>query len=421
MPRSASTGPRPQLVFAEAVPECSRAAGTVRAGRGIIASVADDFDFDIAIIGAGIAGAAIAYFSAAHARVLVLEAESAAGYHTTGRSAALFTETYGPPAIRALTRASRSFFDAPPVGFASVPLLKARGTLLVGRADQRQQAASLRETLLGEGSRAEWLEGVAARSMVPVLRPDAAAVAVYDCAAFDIDVDALLQGYLRGARARGAGWAPEARVNALARVGGCWRIGCTDGRAWHARTVVNAAGAWADEVAALAGVPRIGLEPRRRSAFLFQPPAGLVTDGWPAVIALDESWYFKPDAGLLLGSPANADPTHPHDVVAEELDVAIGIHRLEEATTLTIRRPRRTWAGLRCFVPDGEAVLGFDPATPGFFWAAALGGYGIQSSPGVGQLGAALLRGDSLPAGIAGQGLDLARLRPDRFTPRGPA
>jgi D-arginine dehydrogenase len=132
------------------------------------------------------------------------------------------------------------------------------------------------------------------------------------------------------------------------------------------------------------------------------------------VIDLDEQWYFKPEAGLLLGSPANADPTHAHDVVAEEIDVALGIHRIETATTLRIRRPRRTWAGLRCFVADGEPVLGFDPAVPGFFWAAALGGYGIQSSPALGALGASLLQGNGVPASIAAQGLDLAALQPGR-------
>lgn len=377
-------------------------------------------DFDIAVIGAGIVGATVACHCAPQARVVVLEAESAPGYHTTGRSAALFTEAYGPPAVRALTRASRAFFDAPPAGFAQVPLLRARGSLLVGTAEQHDEALALRDTLVAEGSAAELLTGGAARASVPVLRPEAAAVAVLDPAAFDIDVDALLQGYLRSARKSGATFLPEARVvslqrqSASARMG--WRIGLVDSRTVSARIVVNAAGAWADEVAALAGACPVGVEPRRRSAFLFEPPAGLATADWPAVIALDESWYFKPDAGLLLGSPANADPTHAHDVVAEELDVALGIHRIEAATTLTIRRPRRTWAGLRCFVPDGEPVIGFDPGVSGFFWAAALGGYGIQSSPGVGALAAALLQGRALPEALTAQGLDLGLLTP---APRG--
>jgi D-arginine dehydrogenase len=180
----------------------------------------------------------------------------------------------------------------------------------------------------------------------------------------------------------------------------------------RAATVVNAAGAWADEVAALAGAAAISITPRRRTAYTFDPPAGLDCRLWPAVIALDESWHIKPDAGLLLGSPANADDTHPHDVVPEELDVALGIHRIEVATTLRIRRPRATWAGLRAFVADGESVLGFDPLAERFFWAAALGGYGIQSAPAVGALAAALLLRAPVPAVIEAANVPLAALAP---------
>ena len=363
----------------------------------------NDPAFDIAIVGAGIVGASIACHAAPRARVLLLEAESAPGYHSSGRSAALFAQSYGPPAVRALTRASRTFFDAPPAGFAPVPLLRARGALFVGSAARRGDAETLCAALLAEGSAAELLDADAARALVPVLRPEAAALALHDPAAFDIDVDALLQGFLRRARAHGAVVVPEARVSTLAHDGGRWRIGIADGRRFAAQVVVNAAGAWADEVAGLAGARRAGVEPRRRSAFLFDPPAGVASGDWPAVIALDESWYFKPDAGLLLGSPANADPTHAHDVVAEELDVALGIQRIEEATTMTIRRPRRTWAGLRSFVADGEPVLGFEPGLPAFFWAAALGGYGIQSSPALGALAAAWLRGEAAPEPLAAQ------------------
>ncbi len=359
-------------------------------------------EFDLAIIGGGIVGAAVAYFLAPRRRVLLLEAESAHGYHATGRSAALYTQSYGPPAVRALTRASRAFYDTPPAGFAAVPLLKPRGTLLVGSQAQRAEVLALHGQLLAEGTAAQLLEGAAARELVPVLRPEAAALAVHDPGSFDIDVDALLQGYLRGARAAGASCLTGARVVALVRAGKRWDIRCEDGRSFAAPLLVNAAGAWADGVAGLAGAGPLGVQPRRRSAFLFAPPEGLAVETWPAVIAIDESWYFKPDAGLLLGSPANADPVPPHDVVAEELDVATGIARIEEATTLQIRRPRRTWAGLRSFVADGEPVCGFDAHVPGFFWAAALGGYGIQSSPGFGRLCADVVCGQAQPpAGLA--------------------
>jgi D-arginine dehydrogenase len=378
--------------------------------------VAPSEGFDLAIVGAGIVGASIGFHAAPRARVLLLEAEPAPGTHSTGRSAALFEPSYGPPAVRALTRASRAFFDAPPAGLAAVPLLTPRGTLFAGTAAQQAQAEALVATLRAEGGRAELVDGATARAAVPVLRPEACAVAVRSPDAEDIDVDALLQGFLRGARAAGAVLACDARLVALDRAAaaGPWRLRTADGRRFEAGTVVDAAGAWADAVAALAGAAPAGVEPRRRSAFVFAPPEGLACAAWPAVIDLDEQWYFKPEAGLLLGSPANADPTHAHDVVAEELDVALGIHRIETATTLRIRRPRRTWAGLRCFVADGEPVLGFDPAVPGFFWAAALGGYGIQSSPALGALGASLLQGNGVPAAIAAQGFDLAALQPGR-------
>jgi D-arginine dehydrogenase len=357
---------------------------------------------DLAILGAGIAGASVAYFASAHARVLLLEREAQPGYHSTGRSAAMFMESYGPPQVRALTRASRPFLEQPPPGFAATPLLRPRGALYVARHDQLDAARAWHAMLVHDGCPAQWLGRDAALARVPVLRPEATAAAVLDPLAADLDVDALHQGFLRGARARGARLVCDAEVTALARDGDVWRVVAGD-RVWTARTVVNAAGAWVDAVAALAGVPPIGIEPRRRSAF--------DTHDWPCVAAVDEGWYFKPDAGLLLGSPANADPVPPHDVVPEEIDVALGIHRIEQATTMTIRRPRRTWAGLRSFVADGELVGGFDPLVPGFFWVAALGGYGIQTSAAMGAACAALLTGQPLPDATMREGVDANALR----------
>lgn len=371
-------------------------------------------DADFIVIGGGIVGAAVASaLSLAH-RVLLLEAEGQPGFHATGRSAALFTEAYGPAQVRALTRASRRFFDHPPPGFAATPLLHPRGTLFVGTEGQRDEVEALHRRLVSEGLRAQRLDADAARALVPVLRSPAAALAVYDPDAFDVEVDALLQGFLRTLRSNAGRVIVDARVTVLAHDGTHWRVAAGDGHEWTAPVVVNAAGAWADEVAALAGARPIGIEPRRRSAFLFDAPAAVDIGRWPAVVSIDESWYFKPDAGLLLGSPANADPVAPHDVVAEELDVAIGIHNIEQATTLQIRRPRHTWAGLRSFVADGEPVCGFAQDVPGFFWAAALGGYGIQTAPAFGRLCAALILGDGAPADIQGQGLEVSALAPYR-------
>lgn len=370
--------------------------------------------YDVAIIGAGIVGASVAYFSAPQARVLLLEAESAPGYHTTGRSAALYAPAYGPRQVRVLTRASLDFFTAPPAGFASVPLLRPRPSMFVGTEADRAALRTLHAQLQNEGVEVELIDTAQALQRVPVLRPQACALAVVEQGSSDIDVDALLQGFLRGASAAGAQRVTHARVRALHHSDGVWTLRTEDGRIFAARRIVNAAGAWADEVAVMAGAQTIGLQPCRRTAFLFEPPAGAATADWPAVVAADESWYFKPDAGLLLGSPANADPVHPHDVVAEELDVALGIHRIEAATTLQIRRPRSTWAGLRCFVADGEPVCGPDPVVPGFFWAAAVGGYGIQSSPGFGRLCSSLLLQHQAPPGAAWQSIELAALEAGR-------
>jgi len=366
--------------------------------------------YDLAIVGAGIAGAAVAYFASAAARVLLLEREAQPGYHSTGRSAAMYMASYGPPQVRALTRASRAFLEHPPEGFADVPLLRPRGALYVAAPQQQEAADALLATLHADGCPAQALTGAQARERVPVLREAACASAVLDPLAADLDVAALHQGFLRGARARGAQRVCDAEVSALAREGSGWRI-AAGGREWRAAAVVNAAGAWADVVAARAGLPGVGLQPRRRTAFVFAPPTGLAIADWPCVADVGEGWYFKPDAGLLLGSPANADPVAPHDVVAEEYDVALGIDRIERATTLSIRRPQRTWAGLRSFVADGEPVLGADPAAEGYFWVAALGGYGIQTAAAVGAACAAWLARRPLPPALREAGVDAQVLR----------
>jgi D-arginine dehydrogenase len=356
-------------------------------------------DADVAIVGAGIAGAATAAFLVARApglRVRLLEREPHPGLHSTGRSAAMFMESYGPAAVRAATRASRAFFERPPPGFAAHPLLAPRGALYIAGTAQAAEALALAESLRTDGVAALVLDGTQARARVPVLCEAAAALAVLDPAACDLDVQALHQGWLVQARRGGATLHTDCELLQGRAEGAGWTLH-TRGGVLRVRQVVNAAGAWADELAARCGVAGVGLQPRRRSAFVFEPPAGLATAGWPCVAAVDESFYIKPEAGLLLGSPANADPVAPHDVQPEELDIATGIARIEAATTLRIRRPRRTWAGLRSFVPDGNLVCGEEPAAPGFFWLAGQGGYGIQSSAAMGELAAALLLQASPP------------------------
>ena len=358
--------------------------------------------FDVGIIGVGIVGASIAYSLAPKRRVLLLETESAAGYHATGRSAALFTEAYGPAGVRALTRASREFLASPPAGFANSALLRARGSLLIASAEQAGDIDRAYSQLIAEGRNVLRLDCAESLKQVPVLRPECAHDAILNPDAFEIDVDVLLQGFLRGAKSHGAVLLTNCGLTRLARDAQGWNLETPDGQ-YRVTQLVNAAGAWADQVAAMAGVAPLELEPRRRSCFLFDPPSELDSDRWPAVMACDESWYFKPEAKLLLGSPANVEPSYPHDVMPEDLDIAVGVERIEAATTLTIGRPRRAWAGLRTFVPDGEPVCGPDPADHSFIWAAALGGYGIQTAPAVGALVAAQILGEQFVGELAKQ------------------
>jgi len=372
-------------------------------------------EFDVAIVGAGIAGASLAWQLAGERSVLLLERESQPGYHATGRSAAMFMESYGPPAVRALTRASRTFYEAPPDGFTLAALLAPRGVLYLATHGQEALLDAMQRTLAASGSVLDRVDADAALARVACLRPEVVHGALYEHGAQDIDVNALHQGFLRGMRARGGELRTGADVIAAQRSNDRWTLRLADGEAVQARTVVDAAGAWADDVAAVFGAAPIGLVPHRRSAFTFKAPEGCDVSDWPAVVGADESYYFKPDAGRLLGSPANADPTVPHDVVPEELDIALGIHQIEAVTTLTIRRPASTWAGLRSFVRDGEPVIGWDAHCPGFFWLAGQGGYGIQSAAGAAALAASLLRGAALPPDLVQQGVDVRALAPHRL------
>ncbi|CAM5443401.1 FAD-dependent catabolic D-arginine dehydrogenase DauA [Mycolicibacterium aubagnense] len=369
---------------------------------------------DVLIIGGGIAGASVGYWLAPHLKTVLLERESLPGYHSTGRSAALFSETYGTRQVRALTAASRAFLENPPAGFVEHPILTPRGMLVVASAEQEHLLAEHQDAVRSIGLAGERLDFEGARAWVPVLRPEGVTGAVYNPNAEDIDVHALHQGYLRGLKRAGGTVIGNAEVTAAEQKGTDWRL-VASGREYIAPIVINAAGAWGDEIGALFGASPIGLEPRRRTAFVFAPPTGHDVTRWPMFITADESCYIKPDAGLLLGSPANADLMVPQDVQPEMEDIALGIHRIEELTTLSVGRPSRVWAGLRSFVSDGDLVGGFDAKMPGLFWLVAQGGYGIQTSAAMGEACAALVRGQPLPARIADFGLDNAMLSPKRL------
>jgi len=374
---------------------------------------ATSHDCDFLVVGAGIAGASIGHFLAPHGRTVVLERESQPGYHSTGRSAALFMESYGTPQVRALTLASRAFLAAPPAGFTDGPILSPRGALLVAAPGQDAALAALWEVMRSISPRGRLLDADGAREIVPALRREQVLGAVFEPDAADIDVHRLHHGFLSSIRRHGGAIVGDAEVVAIGRDDRSrWQVDAGAVR-YRAPVLVNAAGAWCDAIAALAGVAPIGLVPKRRSIFTFAPPADIDTTHWPLFGSVDERWYVKPDAGLLLGSPANADPVPAQDVQPEELDIALAIDRIEAATTLAVR-PRRTWAGLRSFVADGDLVGGFAADAPGFFWVAAQGGYGIQTSAAMGEACAALARGLPLPARIAAFGLDAAALAPDR-------
>ena len=341
---------------------------------------------DIIVIGGGIAGASAACELQASAKVILLEREERPGLHATGRSAALFSETYGNETIRRLTRASRTFLTEPPDGFCETPLLSPRGALFI--ADETQ-VGELDGLAAGSPDDFQRFSSDEVRRLVPIVRLAASAAGLYEVGAMDIDVDALLQGFLRGFRRRGGKLVADAAATAMRRDAGAWIVMTPQG-AFAAPVVVNAAGAWADHVAGQAGLAPIGLQPKRRTAALIDGPP-LDFAAWPLVIEAAERFYFKPDAGRLLISPADETDSEPCDVQPDNLDIAVAADRIETATTLTIRRITHRWAGLRTFAPDRTPVCGFDPRVDGFFWLAGQGGYGIQTSPALAALAAKLI------------------------------
>ena len=370
--------------------------------------------YDYLVIGSGIAGASIACELADFASVLVVEREASHGYHTTGRSAAMFIESYGNASIRRLTRTSRAFFDAPPDGFCDHPLLRRRGCLNIATRDQLPALDALAADIVAEGSAMREINGETARAMVQILRPDVVA-AVFEPDSSDIDTHGLHAGYLRVARSRGVDLRLNADVERIEHRGTGWRIALAGGDAVEARVIVNAAGAWSDAIAELAGVRRVGLEPRRRTVILIDPPAGLAIETWPTVIDVDEQFYFKPESGRLLASPADETPSAPVDAAPEELDIAVCIDRIQTTTTLSISHVRRCWAGLRTFAPDRTPVIGYDPDAVGFFWFAGQGGYGMQTAPAAARLGAALALEREIPSDLAERGLAPAAFSPSRW------
>jgi D-arginine dehydrogenase len=371
---------------------------------------------DVCVLGGGIAGASVAYALAPYASVVVLEREAQVGYHSTGRSAAVYSPQYGSLAIRRLTAASGPFLKAPPEGFATAPLLTPRGFLTLGRSDEREAYEATRAEAAATGQLLEALTETEVRRRIPFLKPGAAAWALLDATAMDMDVEAMLQGFLRGARSHGARVVTGVEITALECGSEGWRIATPSGD-WYAGTVVNAAGAWADDVARLAGVAPIGVVPHRRTAFVCDVPAGVDLAQCPMTMWADEQFYFKPEAGRLLGSLAEENPTTPGDPQPEDLDVAIAVDRIEQVVDFEIRKLVRAWTGLRSFVADRDPVSGFDARVPGFYWHAALGGYGIQTAPALGAHAANRILDRPMDARLQDLGLESHALDPARLAP----
>ncbi|NBE06804.1 NAD(P)/FAD-dependent oxidoreductase [Paragemmobacter ruber] len=354
---------------------------------------------DFLIIGGGIAGISAAARLSAMGSVTVLEAEAALAHHASGRSAALYEPRYGAPAVVELSLASEDHFRA------ADHVLSPRGLMIVAKADQQDIfAAEVRDMQMTRCSVHE------ARAIVPILNPDSVAMAAMADHAWDIDTDLLLQGFAREARSRGAQIVTGARVSAIERGGEGWTVTTPAGE-FSGRLLINAAGAWVDEVAAMAGIQPLGFTPNRRSMARIPAPGGHDISRWPMLFGAGETWYAKPDAGALIVSPAEEDPQSPHDAWADDMVLAEGLARYEEMVTEPVTRLISNWAGLRTFAPDRVLVIGRDPRQPDFFWLAGQGGYGFQTCPAASQLAADLIGGR--PSGLSA-GL-VAALDPARF------
>ena len=353
---------------------------------------------DFLVIGGGIAGLSAGARLSRHGMVTVLEAEDALGYHASGRSAALFEENYGPPSVVALNQAGARFLQSEHGGY-----LSPRGLMLLGGRDQAEVFRS--------DARELGMEAVSvtqARTMVPIIDPDAVGFAAISDSAFDIDTDRLLQDFARTIRANKGRVLTRQKVTGI-RKATHWQVAATD--RFEARILVNAAGPWVDDIAALAGIAPIGIVPRRRSMARIPAPGGHDVSSWPMMIGAGDSWYAKPDAGKLLVSPSEADPMPPQNAYADDMVLAEGLARYEAMVTEPVTRVETNWAGLRSFAPDGTLVLGPDPSDPSFVWSAGQGGYGFQTAPAASQLVADLTVGN--PSDL--DQTDIAALSPNRL------
>ena len=371
-------------------------------------------EYDYIILGGGIGGASIAYRLAGGGRVALLEQEAQPGYHTTGRSVAVHTDSYGPDVVRKLAQASYDFIVNPPEGFSEVPLQHPLGIVFVATEEQKNDLLTFLEMVQQLSPDIHEISIDKVVELVPVMKRDLLAAAFFDEQTIGMDVNAIHQGYLRGMKKGGGELICDAEVQGLKRDGGIWQVESAAGK-FGAPVIINAAGAWADCVAEMAGTRKIDIMPKRRTCVTFPAPPGMDVSAWPGIMDAHENYYFKPDAGAIVGSLGDETPDVPCDVQPDEMDVALTVDRIETATTLEINRLTQKWAGLRSFVEDRCPVIGFAPDSEGFFWCAGQGGYGIATSPAWSQCAANLVVGKDLPDEVRELGVKAEDLAPQRL------
>jgi D-arginine dehydrogenase len=364
---------------------------------------------DILIIGGGIAGLSAGAALSSHARVLVLEAEDQIGYHSSGRSATMVHYALGDRLVRALTLASRSFFDDPPSLFSDTPLGRQMPVLVHGREDEKDalEALNAEISLFAE---LEQLDAAGVHELCPLLKGDAL-YGLADFGGMRLDPHALLQGNVKQLRSRGSEVREGARIVRIDREAGAWRLTSEKGESFSAPILVNAAGSWADRTALLAGVQPLGLEPKRRTIITFDAPAGTDLDRLPFTKTIGDELYFAPESGRLFASPMDEVPSEPCDAQPDEYEVALAAYRMEERTSVEVRQIHSKWAGLRTFTADRHPAVGFAPDSDGFFWLAGQGGFGLQTSPALAGIAESLIAQTAWPV----PDVSSEALRPGRF------
>ena len=364
---------------------------------------------EIIVVGGGIAGLSAAAALSEHAKVTVLEAEEQIGFHSSGRSATMLHYALGDRLVRALTLASRSFFDDPPDAFSEVPIGRPMPVLVYAREDERAGLDAL-DSEISLFAELERLDARGVHELCPLLKDDAVH-GIADRRGIRLDPHALLQGNLRQLRNRGGELVTGARVTALQRVQGLWRVTTEKGETHEAPILVDAAGSWADHVATLAGVAPLGLAPKRRTIITFDAPPGTRLEGLPFAKTVGDELYFAPESGRLFASPMDEVPSDPCDAQPDEQEIALAAWRMEERTTVKVERIHSKWAGLRTFAPDRHPVAGFAPDAEGFFWLAGQGGFGLQTSPAMAAIAASLIAGAPWPV----DEVTVEELSPARF------